>query len=130
MQKLTYSTQHKTQMIDITDDVREAVIKSGRSEGAVLVFVPHSTCSIFISEHVDPNLTRDILETLHRHVPSSLKYHHVGDNANAHIKASLMGASVALPIENASLVMGEWQGIFLADFDGPRERTVTVKVLS
>lgn len=129
MQTLTYNTKHKTQMIDITKDIKEAVIKSGVKDGAVMVFVPHSTCSIFISEHIDPNLTRDLLSSLHTMVPADAKYHHVGNNADAHIKATIMGASVTLPIENATIMMGEWQGIFLTDFDGPRERNVFVKVL-
>lgn len=130
MQKLTYNTKHKTQMIDITKDVKEAVIKSGVKDGIVTVFVPHSTCSVFVSEHIDPNLTRDLLGSLHKMVPSDEKYHHVGDNADAHIKATIMGASVTLPIQNATVIMGEWQGIFLTDFDGPRERNLYIKVLS
>lgn len=129
MHKLTYNSLHKTQMIDITKDVKEAVIKSGVKDGAVLIFVPHSTCSVFVSEHVDPNLTRDLLSKLHDLVPSSGKYHHVGDNADAHIKATIMGANTTLPIQDAAVVMGEWQGIFLADFDGPRERNLYIKVL-
>lgn len=129
MQKLTYNTKHKTQMIDITKDVKEAVIKSGVSDGAVLVFVPHSTCSVFVSEHIDPNLARDLLYKLHDLVPGDEKYHHVGKNADAHIKATIMGADTTLPIQSASVIMGEWQGIFLADFDGPRKRDVFVKVL-
>jgi secondary thiamine-phosphate synthase enzyme len=129
MQKLTYNTKHKTQMIDITKDVKEAVIKSGLKDGAVLIFVPHSTCSIFVSEHVDPNLTRDLLSKLHDLVPAGTNYHHVGDNAEAHIKAAIMGSNTTLPVQNATVVMGEWQGIFLTDFDGPRERDVFIKVL-
>ena len=129
MLKLTYNTKHKTQMIDITKDVKEAVIKSGVKDGAVLVFVPHSTCSVFVSEHIDPNLTRDLLSKLHDLVPSEGKYYHVGENADAHIKAAIMGANTNLPIENATVMMGEWQGIFLTDFDGPRERDVYIKVL-
>ena len=129
MLTLTYNTKHKTQMIDITDDVKEAVIKSGVKNGAVLVFVPHSTCSVFVSEHVDPNLTRDLLSKLHELVPVGEKYHHVGDNAEAHIKAAIMGSNTTLPIQDATVVMGEWQGIFLTDFDGPRERNILIKVL-
>ena len=129
MLTLTYNTKHKTQMIDITKDVKEAVIKSGVKNGAVLVFVPHSTCSVFVSEHVDPNLTRDLLSKLHELVPAGVKYHHVGDNAEAHIKAAVMGSNTTLPIQDAAVIMGEWQGIFLTDFDGPRERNVLIKVL-
>ena len=129
MQKLTYNTKHKTQMIDITKDIKEAVIKSGVRDGAVLIFVPHSTCSVFVTEHVDPNLTRDLLSKLHELAPAGEKYHHVGDNAEAHIKAAIMGSNTTLPIQDATIVMGEWQGIFLADFDGPRERNVLIKVL-
>ena len=129
MQTLIYNTKHKTQMVDITQDIKEEIIKSGKSDGIINVFVPHSTCSIFISEHVDPNLTRDLLANLQRNIPSNIKYHHVGKNADAHIKASIMGASITLPVENATLILGEWQGIFLCDFDGPRERKVYVKII-
>jgi len=116
-------------MINITKDVKEAVIKSGIKDGAVLVFVPHSTCSVFVSEHVDPNLNRDLLTKLHELVPAEGNYHHVGSNADAHIKAAIMRSNMTLPVENATILLGEWQGIFLADFDGPRERNVIVKVL-
>lgn len=129
IQKLTFNSRHKTQMIDITKDVKETVIKSGVKDGAVLIFVPHSTCSIFVSEHIDPNLTRDLLSKLHDLVPAANTYHHVGKNADAHIKAALMGASTTLPIQDATVIMGEWQGIFLTDFDGPRERNLYIKVL-
>ncbi|MDQ1339598.1 MAG: hypothetical protein QG567_750 [Campylobacterota bacterium] len=129
MQKLTFKTKHKTQMLDITKDVREAVIKSGVKDGAVIIFVPHSTCSVFISEHVDPNLARDLLTKLHDMVPANDNYHHVGKNAEAHIKSAIMGTNTMIPLENASMLMGEWQGIFLADFDGPRERNVIIKII-
>lgn len=129
MQRLTFNTKHKTQMVDITKEVKEAVIKSGIKDGAVLVFVPHSTCSVFVSEHVDPNLSRDLLSKLHDLIPSNDNYHHIGDNAEAHIKAALMRSNLTLPVENATILLGEWQGIFLADFDGPRKRDIIVKVL-
>ena len=129
MQKLTFNTKHKTQMVNITKDIKEAVIKSGVKDGAVLIFVPHSTCSVFISEHVDPNLNRDLLTKLHELIPTKDNYHHVGENADAHIKSAIMGSNITLPLENATILLGEWQGIFLADFDGPRERNVIVTIL-
>jgi len=129
MQTLTYSTKHKTQMINITEDIRESIIKSGKSDGLVNIFVPHSTCGIIVSEQVDPNLTRDIMRNLQNTVPSNISYQHTGNNADAHIKSVFLGVSVTLPVENATLILGEWQGIFLCDFDGPRERKVYVKIV-
>jgi len=129
METLTVKTRYKTELVDITDQVKEAVIKSGVKDGAVVVFVPHSTCSIFIFENRDHNLTRDLLQKLHELVPSEAKYAHVGDNADAHIKASLMKANVTIPLKDARMMLGTWQGIFIGEFDGPRERTVHISFL-
>jgi secondary thiamine-phosphate synthase enzyme len=130
MIKLTFNSTAKSQMIDITNEIKEAVITSGIKEGVVHVFVAHATASIFIAENADLNLKRDILTILTEHIPANGAYHHTGGNAEAHIKSSMMGSSVMVPVQNASLEIGKWQGIFLADFDGPRERTVVVTTLS
>lgn len=129
MTTLTFATRYKTELIDITAEVKEAVVKSGVDGGAVNVFVPHSTCGIFVSENQDPNLKRDLLGTLHRLVPTAVKYAHTGGNAEGHIKSAIMGTNVTIPVQNATVMIGPWQGIFLGEFDGPRERTVYVNVL-
>jgi secondary thiamine-phosphate synthase enzyme len=126
---LTYKSTTKSQLIDITEDIKEAVITSGIQSGVVNVFVKHATASIFIAENADLNLKRDILTTLSRCVPVNDQYHHTGGNAEAHIKSSIMGTSVMVPVQDATMLLGKWQGIFLGDFDGPRERTVVVTLL-
>jgi secondary thiamine-phosphate synthase enzyme len=130
MQKLEYNSKYKTELIDITNDIKEVVIKSGIKNGIVTIFVPHSTCSIFVAENQDPNLKRDILSILHSLIPNNKEYYHKGGNADAHLKSAIVGTNITLIVENATLVIGRWQGIFLSDFDGPRKREVNIKVIS
>ncbi len=129
MMELTISSRHTSEMIDITEDVREAVIKKGIKSGLVAVFTPHTTASIVLFENIDPKLRRDFLEALGRIAPSGHSYHHQGENAAAHIKSAICGARVVVPMKSAKLMLGEWQGIFLCEFDGPRERKVIVQVV-
>lgn len=129
MMELTINTRHTSEMVDITEEVREAVIKKGIKSGLVAVFTPHTTCSLVLFENIDPKLRRDFLEALGRVAPAQHPYHHQGENAAAHIKSALCGARVVVPMENAKLKLGEWQGIFLCEFDGPRERKVVVQVI-
>jgi len=130
MIELTVSTKHRSEMIDITEMVHEAVIKKGIKSGIVTVFVPHTTASIILFENIDPQLRRDFLAALGRVAPADEKYHHQGENAAAHIKSALCGARIVVPMVNAKLQLGEWQGIFLCEFDGPRERRVIVQVVN
>ena len=130
MIELTVPTKHRSEMIDITEIVHEAVIKKGIKSGIVTVFVPHTTASIVLFENIDPQLKRDFLAALGRVAPADGKYHHQGENAAAHIKSALCGARVVVPMENAKLQLGKWQGIFLCEFDGPRERKVVVQVVN
>jgi len=92
--------------------------------------VPHTTCGIFINENADPSVVRDIENTLERLVPWQANYSHIEGNAAAHIKSVLVGTHQILMIESNHLQLGTWQGIFLADFDGPRTRKVRVKIIS
>jgi len=130
MIELTIQTKHTSEMIDITESVHEEVIKKGIKSGLVTVFVPHTTASIVLFENIDPQLRRDFLAALGRIAPATHPYHHQGDNAAAHIKSALCGARVVVPMENAKLQLGEWQGIFLCEFDGPRERKVIIQVVN
>jgi len=127
MQTLTYKTNYKSQVIDITKDVKEAVIKSGVKDGIVSVFCPHSTASVIIFENSDATLRRDLLGMLKEVVPYK-DYAH--SNARAHLKAAFLRSNLTLIVENANVVLGEWQGIFLVEFDGPRERKVMVKAIN
>jgi len=130
MIELTVSTKHRSEMIDITEMVHEAVIKKGIKSGIVTLFVPHTTASVILFENIDPQLKRDFLAALGRVAPADEKYHHQGENAAAHIKSALCGARIVVPMENAKLHLGEWQGIFLCEFDGPRERRVIIQVIN
>ncbi|NPA29556.1 MAG: YjbQ family protein [Epsilonproteobacteria bacterium] len=129
MIELSVETRHTSEMVEITELVKEAAIKTGVKSGLVAVFTPHTTASIVLFENVDPKLRRDFLEALGRVAPADLDYHHQGENAAAHIKSSLCGVRVVVPMQNAQLMLGEWQGIFLCEFDGPRERKVIVQVI-
>ena len=127
MKKLTFKTNYKSEVIDITNDIKEAVIESGVKNGIVTLFCPHSTASVIIFEKSDATLRRDLLGTLKDVVPFR-DYTH--SNARAHLKAAFLRSNLTLIIENARVVLGEWQGIFLVEFDGPRERNVIVKAVN
>ncbi len=127
MRKLTYNTSYKSEVIDITADIKETVIKSGVKNGIVTVFCPHSSASIVIFEKSDGNLKRDLLGMLKDVVPFR-DYSH--SNARAHLKATFLRSDLTLIVNNANVVLGEWQGIFLVEFDGPRNRNVLVKVIN
>ena len=131
MQTLKFPTSHKTQIMDITKEVEDLIITSGVKEGTCVVFTPHTTASVMIFEKSDPALRRDLLNALNIVTPSEIEYFHKGDNAAAHLKSSRMGVSVTILVENAKPLLGKWQGIFFAEFDGPRqEREVYVKVIA
>jgi len=111
--------------VDITSAVKDAVAASSVRDGLCQVFVPHTTAGITINENADPDVMKDLLAGLEHMVPH-LSYRHAEGNSRAHIQASLLGSSVSIPIENNRLFLGTWQGIYLAEFDGPRRRTVCV----
>lgn len=127
MQKLTFKTNYKSEVIDITEDIKEAVIKSGVKNGIVTVFCPHSTASVIIFEKSDATLRRDLLGMLKDVVPYR-DYSH--SNARAHLKAAFLRSNLTLIVDNAKVVLGDWQGIFLVEFDGPRERKVLIKAVN
>ena len=130
MKKIKFPTSHKTQVMDITKEVEELVITSGVKDGICVVFTPHTTASVFLFENQDPALRRDLLNALNIVTPGEMEYFHKGGNAAAHLKSSRMGASITIPLQSAKMTLGKWQGIFFAEFDGPRqEREVYVKVI-
>ena len=132
MTTLTVRTERQSQLVDITRLVRDAV--AGRSGSAVLVYVPHTTAGVTINEHADPAVARDLESALERMVDDGWLWQHVEpgeENAPTHIRAALMGPSVVVPLgDDGSLSLGTWQGIFFCEFDGPRERSVHVSVLT
>ncbi|MBI5231431.1 MAG: YjbQ family protein [Coriobacteriales bacterium] len=123
-------TQHREQFIDITAEVARAVSESGVSDGAVLVYCPHTTAAITINENADPDVVRDLLDGLERVAPRHAGWRHVEGNSDGHLKSSLVGASEVVPIVEGRMALGTWQGIYFAEFDGPRTRRVLVSVLS
>ncbi len=130
MTKLQLKTEHKTQMINITKDVKEAVITSGVKDGIVVVFTPHTTASVILFENIDQNLRRDYLTLLKKYL-SDQEYSHKGGNAAAHLKSAMTGASISIPVVDGLPLFGQWQGAFFCEFDGPREeRDIIIKVIN
>ena len=125
---LSVKTGSRIDMVDITSKVQGEVKKSGVKDGLCIVYVPHTTAGITINEGADPAVCSDIIRKLNELVPAGDGYRHVEGNSDSHIKASLMGSSVTLLIENGALVLGTWQKIFFCEFDGPRSRKVYIKV--
>lgn len=125
---LRVSTSVDQQFIEITRDVQKVIKTKGVKDGFVLVYVPHTTAGVTINENGDPDVARDIINSLNKTFPVKGDYHHFEGNSHAHIKASLMGSSCTIPIENGILQLGTWQGIYFCEFDGPRERKVQVKL--
>ncbi len=112
--------------MDITSLV-EGQIKI--KEGLCFLYCPHTTCALTINENADPSVRKDIVSTLKKIVPDNLNYSHLEGNSPAHIKSSLLGNSLIIPVEEGGLRLGRWQGIFLCEFDGPRTREVWIKTL-
>ena len=130
MERLSLSTRKRSEFIDITSQVQQEVSRSKIKNGMCIVFVPHTTAGITINENADPSVRLDIINHLEKMVPARGNYQHSEGNSDAHIKASLMGSSLNMPIENNKLVLGTWQGIYFAEFDGPRSRTYLIEVVS
>ena len=132
MREIRLRTERRSQLVDITREVRDAI--AGEQGSAVLVYVPHTTAGITVNEHADPAVARDFEAALERIVEDGWlwEHHEPGEeNAPTHVRASLMGPSVVVPLaEGGSLALGTWQGIFFCEFDGPRDRTVHVSVLA
>jgi len=125
---ITVKSENRTQFIDITSEVQEAVGASGVEQGHCLVYVPHTTAAVTINEAADPSVPADILMVLNKMVPWKADYRHMEGNSPAHVKSTLVGATEWIPIEEAGLKLGTWQGIFFCEFDGPRTRKVHVSI--
>ena len=125
-------TEQSEQSIDVTERVKEIVKRAGIERGLCQVMVLHSTAAIVVNEVADPNIGRDVIRALGSIAPRDSDWLHdrIDDNAHAHVKASLLGASEVLPLQDGELLLGTWQGIWLFEFDGPRTRKVAVHFLS
>ena len=128
MWTLEVQTRQRVSFVDITRDVAGLVREAG--DGAVLVYVPHTTAGVTINEDADPSVREDLEMALERLVPRDLPFKHLEGNSDAHTKASLMGSSVTVPVVAGSLQLGTWQGVYFAEFDGPRRRRVLVSFLT
>lgn len=123
------STQRE-EMIDITADVEKEVLDSGKTDGILVAFSQHTTCGLTINENADPDVQRDMLLALRALIPQhGMDFKHFEENSDAHLKTTLVGTAVTVPFENGKLLLGRWQGIYLCEFDGARERKVMVKIL-
>ena len=125
----TISTTSRVELIDITSKVASFVRDSGVNSGICLVYVPHTTAAVTINENADPSVVRDIKAELNKIIPFDDGYTHMEGNSAAHIKATLVGPSEAIPISNSQLELGTWQGIYFCEFDGPRTRTFIVTII-
>lgn len=129
METLRVKTGRRTQLLDVTGLVERAVKASGIASGVCYVYVPHTTAGVTINEHADPDVATDLEGVFDRLVPLSGAYRHTEGNSDSHAKATLVGSSQLVFVEDGKLALGRWQGIFLCEFDGPRERRVYVKVI-
>jgi len=130
MEKFNVSTSQRIDMVDITDQVQQIIHSNGLKDGTVTLFVPHTTCGITINENTDPDVVRDIKYQMEKLVPYEEGYRHYEKNSDSHIKTAITGSSETVIIQNGALALGTWQGIFLCDFDGPRMRSVWVKLMA
>lgn len=129
MQSLTIKTTRRTQLVDITREVQRAVSTLGTRDGTCFLYVPHTTAGILINEHADPDVASDAEGALDRLVPMDGPYRHAEGNSDSHVKTMLTGVTQFVFVLDGKLALGRWQGIFFAEFDGPRERKLYVKVL-
>jgi secondary thiamine-phosphate synthase enzyme len=131
VREISLRTERKTQLVDITRDVQEA-LDAADGASAALVYVPHTTAGVTVNEHADPAVARDLEKALERMVGDDWGWQHVEageENAPSHVRASLAGPQVLVPLDGGRLALGTWQGIFFCEFDGPRSRKVYVTAL-
>lgn len=129
MKYISLKSSRRDEMIDISHEIQRIISASGVKEGLIIIHCPHTTAGLTINEGADPAVKADIIDALSSLVPWDRIYGHAEGNSPAHVKASLMGPSLTVMVENGKLVLGQWQRIFFCEFDGPRDRTVYVKLL-
>ena len=126
--KFTIKTTQREQIVDITEQIKQAI--EGKEGKAVLIYVPHTSCSVLINENYDENVCEDILDFLKQQIPpGKWKHDKIDDNGDAHVKAGIIGPSQVIPMQGKNLQLGKWQNIGLVEFDGPRERVVEIVIL-
>ncbi len=131
MEALTIQTSSRTDLVPITQQVQRVVAQAGFDQGLAHVYVPHTTAGVTLNENADPDVVHDMIEDLERLVPwQQAYYRHREGNSAAHVKATLVGSSVTVPVLGGRLTLGTWQGIYLCEFDGPRARRVLVTLIA
>ena len=129
MDVITVRSREREEMVEFTDEVRRKLKESGVREGVCVLYVQHTTAGLTVNENADPDVPRDMLHALRTLVPQhGMGFRHGEENSDAHIKASLVGSSVSVPFHEGELLLGRWQGIFLCEFDGGRERQVIMMI--
>jgi secondary thiamine-phosphate synthase enzyme len=129
MQSITIKSTRRTQLVEITKDVQRIVTALGIRAGTCFLYVPHTTAAILINEHADPDVATDAEGAIDRLIPAAGPYRHAEGNSDSHVKTMLTGTTQFVFVDEGKLLLGRWQGIFLAEFDGPRERKIYVKLL-
>jgi secondary thiamine-phosphate synthase enzyme len=129
MSRLRVKSSVREELIDITDDLRQQIHASGVRSGVVHLWSMHTTCALTVNEGADPDVQRDMVAFLKQLVPAASHFRHAEGNSDAHIKTSLFGPGLTLLVESGDLVLGTWQHVFLAEWDGPRRREIAVRVI-
>ncbi len=128
--RINVRSREREELIEFTDEVRRRLHESAAHEGVCVLFVQHTTAGLTVNENADPDVCRDMLHALRTLVPQhGMSFRHAEENSDAHIKATLVGSSVTVPFEDGELSLGRWQGIFLCEFDGGREREVIMTIV-
>jgi secondary thiamine-phosphate synthase enzyme len=130
VEQIQVPTHQREELIDITGEVKKYIGKVGLKDGLVILYVPHTTAAVTINENADPSVVRDILYKLNKEIPQRDNYHHGEGNSDAHIKSSLVGASLQVIVTDGKPILGTWQGIYFCEFDGPRTRKLYIKAIS
>jgi len=129
MEKIFITTKRRKQLLDLNPFIDKLIKEKNYKDGAIIIYVPHTTASITINEGADPNVAEDIIDTLSQKIPFSRNYKHTEGNSDAHIQSVLVGQSLIVIVEEGNLKLGRWQHIFFCEFDGPRNREVWIKFL-
>ncbi|RJQ14140.1 MAG: YjbQ family protein [Nitrospiraceae bacterium] len=130
IKNINIRTKSRNEFVDITSELQTLIDEAGIKGGICLVYVPHTTAGVTINEGADPSVVKDIQNTLSKLVPREGHYLHSEGNSDAHVKATLAGSSQSIIIDGGKLLLGTWQSVFFCEFDGPRHRRVTVKIVS
>ena len=131
MQVIKVRSRQREELVEFTDEVQEKLKESGADEGVCFLYVQHTTAGLTVNENADPDVPRDMLHLLRTLIPQhGMGFRHGEQNSDSHIKATLVGSSVSVPFKDGKLLLGRWQGIFLCEFDGPRERKVVLQIIS